>query len=127
VPPGAPNNNHHLENATVPATYTNRLELPGGLVLEPGDAFRATGGPYYVKQTAGGRQRESLAARGPFVFHRAGTYRRRSWIEAWSAKDAAFVVLALTARRSILPGSIVARPYRVTKKLGVGRRSRKSA
>jgi hypothetical protein len=88
------------------------------VLLEPGDQFRVTGGPYYVVRLDGGeRKKVSMAARGPFTFVEYEERRGRKWIVAYSNRDGGFSVLPLTRRKSILPGGVVARPYRVTSKI----------
>lgn len=87
------------------------------VTIAKGDVFKARGGPYYVSTDSLGRKtRVSMAARGPFVFVRLVDSGRRRWIEAVSTKDGTAAVLALTRRRSILPGSLVPRPYVVVGK-----------
>lgn len=101
-------------------TYSLEHRVSDRIVIRPGDLFRATGGPYYLtRDDDGNRVRIPMAARGPFRFMRLATYRRKRWIEAYSTRDGGAVVLALTARRSVMPGVVVARPYRVTGRVGV--------
>lgn len=100
-------------------TYCDEYRVSERVVLRHGDVFRAKDGPYYLAESANGgrRVRVSMAARGPFVFLRLATLRGRSWIEAMSKREGGFCALAITKRRSVAPGIIVARPYRVTGKV----------
>jgi hypothetical protein len=100
-------------------TYEQEFQVSQRVVLRNGDVFRATGGPYYVTvdSATGKRRKVSMAARGPFVFMRLASRRRRKWIEAFSKADGCFCVLAVTNRKSVAPGIIVPRPYRVTRKV----------
>lgn len=82
------------------------------VTLTPGDQFKVAGGPYY--RLAGG-EKIALAARGTMTFvacHRRG---QRVVIEA---RDGSGTVMLHVAgrRRSPVPG-LVARPYRITRKL----------
>ena len=82
------------------------------VVLTPGDQFRVTAGPYY--RSADGTK-TPMAARGTMVFvacHRRG---QRVVIEA---RDGSGTVMLHVAgrRRSPVPG-LVARPYRITRKM----------
>lgn len=88
------------------------------VTLRVGDVFRAKGGPYYLKRDArGNKVRLSMAARGPFRFMRYCVQGKREWIEA-VAKDGTAAVISLTKRRSVLPGSLITRPYVVVGKTG---------
>lgn len=108
-------------------TYKDEYRVSERVTLEPGDMFRAKGGPYYVtRDDTGKRVRLPMAARGPFRFIRLAEYRRRRWIEAYSTRDGGHVVLSLSTRRSVMPGLIVARPYVVVGKVGRTRRERKA-
>lgn len=107
--------------------YKDEYRVSERVTLEPGDLFRATGGPYYLtRDEAGKRVKIPMAAKGPFRFIRLAEYRRRRWIEAYSTRDGGHVVLSLSARRSVMPGLIVARPYKITGKVGRTRRERKA-
>ena len=82
------------------------------VTLTPGDQFKVSAGPYY--RLAGG-EKVPLAARGTMTFvacHRRG---QRVTIEA---RDGSGTVMLHVAgrRRSPVPG-LVARPYRVTRRL----------
>lgn len=93
------------------------------MTLRQGDLFHAKGGPYYVtRDEKGGERRVSMAIKGPFRFTSYCESDRLSWIEAWSVREGSIAILALTDRDSVLPGSIVTRPYRIT-----GRVSHKKA
>jgi hypothetical protein len=92
------------------------------ITLREGDLFRAKGGPYYVsRDEKGGKRRVSMAARGPFRFRRLCEDGKRKWIEAWSMKEGSIAILCLSGRKSVLPGSLIPRPYyvsgRVTRKM----------
>ena len=82
------------------------------VTLTPGDQFKVTAGPYY--RSADGTK-TPMAARGTMTFvacHRRG---QRVTIEA---RDGTGTVMLHVAgrRRSPVPG-LVARPYRITRKL----------
>ena len=95
------------------------------VTLRRGDLFRATGGPYYVKRDErGNKVRMSMAARGPFRFIRFCEQGRHQWIEAISMREQSSAVLSLTKRQSIMPGSLIARPYVVLGKVGGKRAAR---
>lgn len=82
------------------------------VVLTPGDQFRVTAGPYYRLDSG---ERVPLAARGTMTFIAAHRRGQRVVIEA---RDGAGTVMLHVAgrRRSPVPG-LVARPYRITRKL----------
>lgn len=82
------------------------------VVLAPGDQFRVAAGPYY--RLAGGTK-VPLAARGTMTFIAAHRRGQRVTIEA---RDGAGTVMLHVAgrRRSPVPG-LVARPYRIVRKL----------
>lgn len=82
------------------------------VVLRHGDVFLASGGPYW-KSSDG--QKISLRSKGPYRF--SGFFRRGriGWIEAFD-KDGAFAVLHVEGKRKRIDGSLVARPYTVTRK-----------
>lgn len=95
-------------------TASDEYRVSQRVVVKAGDTFRAKGGPYYVTlDSAGRKSRTSMAARGPFRFVRHCIAGRQEWIEATSKRDGGTVILALTRRRSVLPGSLIARPYRI--------------
>jgi hypothetical protein len=98
-------------------TETNSYQVSERVVLQVGDVFRANGGPYYVmRDEAGRRVKSSMAAKGPFRFHRYCERGRKKWIEAISIKEGGFVVLPLTRWKTIdLPG-FVNRPYKILSK-----------
>ena len=82
------------------------------VLLTPGDQFRVTAGPYY--RSADGTK-TPLAARGTMVFvacHRRG---QRVVIEA--RDGAGTVMLHVAGRRRSPVAGLVARPYRITRKL----------
>lgn len=81
--------------------------------LRRGDVFRANGGPYYV--TANG-DTIRMGARGPLIFIRYAKRGEQEWIEAHSTREGTMVVLALTERPSIMPGSLITRPYTIGSK-----------
>lgn len=82
------------------------------VTLTPGDQFKVSAGPYYRLDSG---EKVPLAARGTMTFiacHRRG---QRVVLEA---RDGAGTVILHVAgrRRSPVPG-MVARPYRITRKL----------
>jgi hypothetical protein len=82
------------------------------VVLLPGDRFKVAGGPYY--RTGDGR-RIPLAARG--TFRLAEVIRRRSRVYLLAHGAEGFAMLHVEGRRrSPVPG-MVARPYRVTRRI----------
>lgn len=97
------------------------------VTLRAGDAFRAKGGPYYIKRDARGQKvRMAMAARGPFRFVRFCEQGKRQWIEAVSLKDGTAAVLSLTKRRSILPGALIPRPYVIVGRVGKKKRAKRA-
>jgi hypothetical protein len=59
-----------------------------------------------------------MAAKGPFVFLRHCEDDGREWLEAYSTREGTQVILCLTEDRpSIMPGSLVTRPYTVGSRL----------
>jgi len=82
------------------------------VTLTPGDQFKVAAGPYYRLDSG---ERVPLAARGTMVFVAAHRRGQRVTIEA---RDGAGTVMLHVAgrRRSPVPG-LVARPYRITRKL----------
>lgn len=94
-----------------PSMETSYVVSPR-VTLTPGDQFRVAAGPYYRLDSG---ERVPLAARGTMVFvacHRRG---QRVTIEAREAGGTVMLHLA-GRRRSPVPG-MVARPYRITRKL----------
>jgi hypothetical protein len=82
------------------------------VVLVPGDRFKIAAGRYY--RTADGR-RIPLAARG--TFRLAEVIRRRSRVYLLAHGAEGFAMLHVEGRRkSPVPG-MVARPYRVTRRI----------
>lgn len=82
------------------------------VVLVPGDRFKVAAGPYY--RTGDGR-RIPLAARG--TFRLAEVIRRRSRVYLLAHGAEGFSLLHVEGRRrSPVPG-MVARPYRVTRRI----------
>jgi hypothetical protein len=79
------------------------------VLIQRGDKFRATGGPYW-KGSDG--TKVSLTARGPYTFHAHVKRGAVEWIEALD-RDGAFAVLHVAGRRKRIDGSLVARPYKV--------------
>jgi len=96
-------------------TVETEYRVSERVVLRPGDQFRVSGGPYY--RLASG-ERVAMAARGVMTFRRAlrtGRGGRRVLIEA-SAGEGTVILHIEGSRRSPVPG-LVARPYRITRKL----------
>lgn len=94
-----------------PSTETSYVVSPR-VTLTPGDQFKVSAGPYYRLDSG---ERVPLAARGTMTFvacHRRG---HRVTVEA---RDGTGTVMLHVAgrRRSPVPG-MVARPYRITRKL----------
>ena len=84
------------------------------VVLQKGDTFRASGGPYYAMRGDDGKKvKSSMAAKGPFRFMSYNERGRKKWIVAWSVKEGAYAVLPLTRWKTCdLPG-FVSRPYKI--------------
>jgi len=82
------------------------------VTLTPGDQFRVAAGPYYRLDSG---EKVPLAARGTMTFVAAHRRGQRVVIEA---RDSAGTVILHVAgrRRSPVPG-LVARPYRITRKM----------
>lgn len=94
-----------------PSMETSYVVSPR-VTLTPGDQFRVTAGPYY--RLAGG-EKVPMAARGTMVFiavHRRG---QRVVIEARDGSGT--VHLHVAGRRRSPVAGLVARPYRITRKL----------
>ena len=80
------------------------------VTLRKGDIFRAKGGPYYLGSQG---QKIKMAHKGPFRFSCYCECGDQRWIEAHSVREGGFAVLSLTDRESLLPGSLVTKPYRI--------------
>lgn len=96
-------------------TVETEYRVSERVVLRPGDQFRVTGGPYY--RLASG-ERVAMAARGVMTFRRAlrtGRGGRRVLIEA-TAGEGTVILHVAGSRRSPVEG-LVARPYKITRKL----------
>lgn len=90
--------------------------------LEPGDMFRAVGGPYYLLRDETGKKiKSSMAAKGPFRFHAYCERGRKKWIIAYSKKEGGYVALPLTRWKTVDLDNFVNRPYKVTSKMRVKR------
>lgn len=86
--------------------------------LEPGDMFRATGGPYYLMRDETGKKTKlSMAAKGPYRFHSYNERGRKKWIMAFSTKEGGYVVLPLTRWKTVDLEHFVNRPYKITSKM----------
>ncbi len=93
-------------------TMTTGYRISPRVVLEPGDRFKISGGPYY--RTRDG-QRLPLAARG--TFRLAEVIRRRSRVYLLAHGAEGWAMLHVEGRRrSPVPG-LVPRPYRVAKRV----------
>jgi hypothetical protein len=93
-------------------TFETGYRISPRVVLLPGDRFKVSGGPYY--RTGDGR-RIPLAARG--TFRLAEVIRRRSRVYLLAHGAEGFAMLHVEGRRkSPVPG-MVARPYRVTRRI----------
>jgi hypothetical protein len=90
-------------------------------VLQPGDRFRVSGGPYYVNPDG---SKSLYAERGVFVFKRYCTFGSQKWIEA-RHQDGGDVVLWVgkSVANPDLP-TFRRRPYKV-RKVGETKRERK--
>jgi hypothetical protein len=88
---------------------TDSYRVSERVLIQRGDKFRATGGPYW-KGSDG--TKVSLTARGPYTFHSHVKRGAVEWIEALD-RDGAFAVLHVAGRRKRIDGSLVARPYKV--------------
>jgi hypothetical protein len=82
------------------------------VVLNYGDKFRASGGPYW--QSSDGRK-IALKSYGPYTFHRHCKRGSLEWIESLD-KSGSFAVLHIAGRRRKVDASLVPRPYRITGK-----------
>lgn len=102
-------------------TMSSEYEVNERKTLRRGDVFRVSGGPYYVNERG---DATSMAARGPMVFMRYCTRGEQQWIEAHSTREGTMVILSLTERPSILPGSLVTRPYTIGSKAREATRAR---
>lgn len=95
-------------------TEHNQYQVSARVVLQPGDVFRANGGPYYIIHDDNGKRvKSSMAAKGPFRFRAYCERGRKKWIEAHSIKENGFVVLPLTRWRTIDLPNFVNRPYKI--------------
>lgn len=82
------------------------------VVLQPGDQFRASGGPYWVLENG---EKVSLKAYGPYKFRAFVQRGAVGWIEA-TDKDGNSCVLHVVGRRRKVDTGLVPRPYVVTGK-----------
>lgn len=90
----------------------NGYQISPRVTIEPGDQFKVAGGPYY--KTADGRKLP-MAARGTMRLIEVIRHRSRVHLLAHGVEG--FCLLHVEGRRrSPVPG-LVARPYRVTRKL----------
>lgn len=93
----------------------NEYRVSERVVLRAGDRFRVSGGPYYRLSNG---EKIAMAARGVMTFRRAlrtGRGGRRVLIEA-SAGEGTVILHVEGSRRSPVDG-LVARPYKITRKL----------
>jgi len=86
----------------------NGYQLSPRVTLQPGDRFRATGGPYWRS----GSERISMAARG--VFTLVEVLRRRSRVYLLAVGREGYCLLHVDGRRKnrSMP-NLVCRPYRI--------------
>lgn len=82
------------------------------VVVNRGDKFKATGGPYW-KLASG--EKIPLTSKGPYTFHQHCQRGSTEWIECLD-RNGAFAVLHLAGRRKRIDVSLVPRPYRITGK-----------
>ena len=95
-----------------PTVETSGYRISPRVVLEPGDRFRVTAGPYYRCHDG---TKVPLAARGTFRLVEVIRYRARVHLLAHGAEG--WTLLHVEGRRrSPVPG-LVPRPYRITRKV----------
>lgn len=90
------------------------LEVSPRVTLRPGDKFRVSKGPYW-KSPSG--EKHSLAVRGVCVFRAAIVRGKRLYVEA--VNGGSIVTLHVRGRRQTACDQIVARPYKITGRVGV--------
>lgn len=83
-------------------------------VLNPGDQFRASGGPVYVTDDG---KTIPMADRGLFVFRRYCVQGAARWIEAYRADGGIAVLWVGKSSPSRAVPNLRRRPYRVTGKV----------
>jgi hypothetical protein len=95
-----------------PTVETSGYRISARVVIQPGDSFKVTAGPYYRTQAGA---RIPLAARGTFRLMEVIRHRSRVHLLAHGAEG--WVLLHVEGRRrSPVPG-LVPRPYRITKRV----------
>ena len=109
-------------------TLTPSYRIGASTVLQRGDRFRATGGPYHTsKNDTGQRRRIRLHEPGPFTFLALAIRGNRQWIEALN-RHGQFCALNVgnAYRRKSMPG-LVGRPYRILGRFyaGTGHKKRR--
>jgi hypothetical protein len=96
----------------MPPTVETSYRISPRVVLQPGDRFKVTGGPYY---RCGDGTKLPLAARGTFKLVEVIRHRSRVHLLAHGAEG--WTLLHVEGRRrSPVPG-LVPRPYKVTRKV----------
>jgi hypothetical protein len=95
-----------------PSVETSGYRISARVVIQPGDSFKVSAGPYYRTQAG---ERIPLAARGTFrlvevIRHRSRVHLLAHGAEGWT------LLHVEGRRRSPVPG-LVPRPYKVTKRV----------
>jgi hypothetical protein len=88
---------------------TDSYRVSERVLINRGDRFTATGGPYWKSKDG---TKVPLKSYGPYTFHAHVTRGAVEWIECLD-KDGCFAVLHVKGRRKRIDGSLVARPYTV--------------
>lgn len=86
------------------------------VLLERGDRFRASGGPYWRGPDG---EKIAVKARGPYTFHSHSKRGSCEWINC-TDKEGQYAVLHIAGRRKS-PAGLVPRPYKI---LGKKRRKK---
>jgi hypothetical protein len=86
----------------------NEYRISPRVVLQPGDKFKATGGPYYRLEDG---RRVPMAARGTFKLVEVRRHRSRVYLLAY-CRDGWALLHVEGRRRSKVPG-LVCRPYKI--------------
>lgn len=94
-------------------SYENEYRVSERVVLQPGDQFRVSGGPYWRLD---GGQKVPMATRGVCTFRRAIRRGRVVCLEA-ASNDGAVILHVEGRRRNRLMPALVCRPYTVKSKV----------
>jgi len=82
------------------------------VLIQKGDQFKATGGPYWRNSSG---EKVPMKAPGPYTFRSHCRKGKLEWVEC-SDRDGAAAVLHLAGRRSTTIPGLVCRPYKITGK-----------